>query len=204
MLSMMLVTSWGGISWRMEFSTRSQSRAVSSMRVPVGARRCRVNWPLSTLGKKSWPIQGTSRNEAAAAPKTPTASQARWSQASPQPTLVPPPQPFEGVLKSYLQARQKVALGLGLQIRRVVLVAAEQVPRHGRHQGPGQEVRRQHGEAHRFRQGDKEVPGDPGQEKHGHENNADGEGRDKSRNGNLRRAIQNRQSESLYPWRCCG
>ena len=44
---------------RMDCSTRSQRRAVSSMRVPVGARRCSLNWPLSTEGKKSCPSQGT-------------------------------------------------------------------------------------------------------------------------------------------------
>ena len=33
-------------------STRSQSRAVSSMRVPVFARTCRLNCPLSRVGKE--------------------------------------------------------------------------------------------------------------------------------------------------------
>jgi len=32
--------------------------AVSSMRIPVGARRCSLKEPLSTLGKKSRPSQG--------------------------------------------------------------------------------------------------------------------------------------------------
>ena len=50
----------GGISSRMVCSTRSHKRAVSSMRVPVRARRCSLNWPLSTAGKKSWPSQGNS------------------------------------------------------------------------------------------------------------------------------------------------
>ena len=36
------------------------------MRVPVLARTWSMNWPLSVLGKKSWPSHGTSRNAAAA------------------------------------------------------------------------------------------------------------------------------------------
>ena len=45
-------------------STRSQRRAVSSMRVPVLARTCSLNWPLSVVGKKSWPSHGISRKAA--------------------------------------------------------------------------------------------------------------------------------------------
>ena len=49
---------------RIACSTRSQSTAVSSMRVPVGARRCSLNWPLSTAGKKSCPTHGEQANDA--------------------------------------------------------------------------------------------------------------------------------------------
>lgn len=56
----MIVDSWsGGICVRMNFSIWSHSRAVSSMRVPVGARILRRIWPLSTDGKKSRPSHGT-------------------------------------------------------------------------------------------------------------------------------------------------
>jgi len=47
MLSMMLETSAGGICWRIDCSTRSHSRAVSSMRVPVAHGRCSLNWPIN-------------------------------------------------------------------------------------------------------------------------------------------------------------
>ena len=60
MLSMMLEISLGGICSRMKPSIRSQRLAVSSMRVPARARRCSLNCPASTLGKKSRPSQGTS------------------------------------------------------------------------------------------------------------------------------------------------
>src|SRR5215831_18730509 len=45
----------------MDCSTRSQSFAVSSIRVPVLARRCKMNRPLSTEGKKSCPSHRMSR-----------------------------------------------------------------------------------------------------------------------------------------------
>ena len=53
MLSMMLDSSDAGTVWRMEVSMRSPSRAVSSMRVAVLARKWRLNWPASVTGKKS-------------------------------------------------------------------------------------------------------------------------------------------------------
>ncbi len=62
MLSMMLSISSAGTIWRMVFSTTSHSRATSSIRVPVLARTCRINWPLSVFGKKSCPSHGTNRN----------------------------------------------------------------------------------------------------------------------------------------------
>ncbi len=64
MLSMMLEISLGGICWRMKLSIRSHRPAVSSIRVPARARRCSLNCPASTRGKKSRPSQGTrSTNE---------------------------------------------------------------------------------------------------------------------------------------------
>ena len=58
MLSRM-VSSWlAGIISRMADSTWSAMRAVSSIRVPVGARMCSRIWPASTDGKKSRPSAG--------------------------------------------------------------------------------------------------------------------------------------------------
>ena len=47
-----------GMSSRIAASTASARRAVSSIRVPVGARMCSRIWPASTLGKKSRPSTG--------------------------------------------------------------------------------------------------------------------------------------------------
>ena len=55
MLSSMPRNSSAGISRRMAASTSSTSLAVSSMRVPLRARRCSRNWPASTDGKEVLP-----------------------------------------------------------------------------------------------------------------------------------------------------
>src|SRR6185437_3270984 len=61
-----IVSIWdGGTVWRMDFSTSSQRRAVSSMRVPVLARTCRMKEPLSDEGKKFWPRNGMSSRTSA-------------------------------------------------------------------------------------------------------------------------------------------
>ncbi len=59
-LSRMVATSSGGMTARMRASTAATMRAVSSSRVPTGARRCRRICPASTCGKKSRPSHGTS------------------------------------------------------------------------------------------------------------------------------------------------
>ena len=64
MLSTIGPSAAGGMVSRITFSTRSQSAAVSSMRVPVGARTCSFSSALSTGGKKSWPRNGAKPNEA--------------------------------------------------------------------------------------------------------------------------------------------
>ena len=52
----LMVSSWpGGITWRMRSSTRAMYFSVSSMRVPLGARKCSFIRPTSTCGKKSMP-----------------------------------------------------------------------------------------------------------------------------------------------------
>src|SRR6266849_3528408 len=77
MLSMTPANSCGGICWRISFSTRSHKAAVSSMRVPVGARRCSVNSPLSTDGKKSCPSHGSRAKERKQARRKPAAKTRR-------------------------------------------------------------------------------------------------------------------------------
>ncbi len=49
----------------------------------------------------------------------------------------------------------------------------------------------QHGEDHRLGHGHEQVARHAAQKEHGHKDDADGEGGDKGRNGNLRRAVQN-------------
>ena len=66
MLSTMLASSEGGIISRDGGFDQIASRAVSSMRVPVLARKCRLNWPASVVGKKSCPSHGNQQKDSAA------------------------------------------------------------------------------------------------------------------------------------------
>ncbi len=61
MLSRMLSISAGGITCRILDSTSSHSLAVSSMRVPLGARTCSSREPVSLEGKKFCPRNGISK-----------------------------------------------------------------------------------------------------------------------------------------------
>ena len=71
-----------------------------------------------------------------------------------------------------------------------VVVLFEQVLGHGGDQGAGEEVAGQHGEDHRLGHGDEEVPGHAAEEEHGHEDDADGQGGDQGRDGDLRGAVE--------------
>ena len=100
MLSRMLSISCGGTSARMEASTRSQSRAVSSMRVPLLARTCRMNWPLSLAGKKFWPSHGTSRKAARQAHKKAWNKHASRRTRLREQTLIDEPKLLESAFKA--------------------------------------------------------------------------------------------------------
>ena len=78
---MMLSSSPAGISLRIAASTRSARRAVSSIRVPVFARRCRMNCPLSLVGKKFSPSHGSSSHALRQAAKK-TVTKAPWREMS--------------------------------------------------------------------------------------------------------------------------
>ena len=73
----MVSSSAGGIMRRISASTASARRAVSSMRVPVGARMCRRICPASTVGKKSRPKNGNSAHESTQKPRNSTMKRAR-------------------------------------------------------------------------------------------------------------------------------
>ena len=80
---------------------------------------------------------------------------------------------------------------------RVGLVTFQQIHHQRRHQRPRKQVRRQHGEYHRFRQGDEQIASHTGKKEHGHEHNADGQGRNQGRYRDLLRAIENRLLQLL-------
>ena len=65
-------------------STSSASRAVSSMRVPVGARMCRRIWPASTLGKKSRPSTKNRPHDSTQNPRNAARTGARRTSSAAQ------------------------------------------------------------------------------------------------------------------------
>ena len=192
MLSMMLEISLGGICSRMKPSIRSQRFAVSSIRVPARARRCSLNCPASTLGKKSRPSQGTSStNEPTQTTTKPHRNAAAVMQAAVQHLVIAVAESFESQLKRHLHPHQRIAAGR-IQVSGFLFVAAEQILGHGRDQRPGQQVGGEHGEHHRFRQRDEQVAGHAGEKEHGQKHDADGQRGNKGRHRDLLRAIQNR------------
>ena len=75
--------SWSaGITPRIFASTSSVSRAVSSIRVPVGARRCRRISPVSTDGKKSLPANANRPVDATQASRNAAAKRRRRAIAA--------------------------------------------------------------------------------------------------------------------------
>jgi hypothetical protein len=70
-----------GIISRIATSIASAMRAVSSMRVPVAARKCRRIWPASTVGKKSRPSTGYRKHDTTVNPRKPSAKALRFSNS---------------------------------------------------------------------------------------------------------------------------
>ncbi len=80
---------------------------------------------------------------------------------------------------------------------RIVFMSAQQVHHHRRHQRSRQQIRRQHREHDCFCHRHKQVTRHAREEKHGYEDDADGERGNKGRHGNLLRAIENRLFQFL-------
>src|SRR6266852_768125 len=153
MLSMTFWTSLGGICCRIDCSTRSQRLAVSSIRIPVGARRCSLKEPLSTLGKKSRPSQGMNRERAEAACEERNQESAPVVEANLQQVAIAVTKSLEGLFKTLLKSNQRItAWGTCL-----MFVSPQQVLGHGRDDGPGKQVRGQHSENHSFGERYKEI-----------------------------------------------
>ena len=188
-----MVSSWSaGTSSRIAASTSSARRAVSSMRVPVGARMCRRIWPASTLGKKSRPRtrieaarQQAERQEAdatklrraaRAAPTARACSRARtrsnWR--------------VEAAVDALQQARLRAGGGVA------VVLAAHQQHHQRRHQRPRQEVGRDHREHHRLGQRHEQEARHAREEEHRHEHDADAQRRDEGRHADLAGADEDR------------
>ena len=185
---MMLASSDGGMTSRIEVSIRSPRRAVSSMRVPVLARKCRLNWPASVVGKKSWPSQGISRKAAAqSARNTGTKTRRRRMQVSRASGDSAMRSRFKAALERALESRGDIP---GLRLRGMMPVHLQQVHRERRDQGSRENVGREHREHHRFGQRNEQIARHAGQEEHRDEHDADAQRGNQRRQRDLRRAVQ--------------
>ena len=72
-----------------------------------------------------------------------------------------------------------------------MFMSAHDEHHHRRNQGSRQQVRREHGERHGFRQRDEEELRHSGKKEHRHKHDADAKRRYQRGNGNLLRAIEN-------------
>src|SRR6266403_1710962 len=100
---------------------------------------------------------------------------------------------LEASFEALLQAHQKVSASGP----RAAVVLPEPELGESRNQGARQNVRGQHREHHRLSQGDEQELGDTGEQEHGYEHDADRQGRDQRRQGNLARAAENRRFHIL-------
>ncbi len=96
---------------------------------------------------------------------------------------------LEVVLETKLEADQGIAAGL-FSVVSFVVMFLQKVFRHSRNDGARQEVGGEHGEADGFGERHEEIARDAAQEKHRHEDDADGDGRDQRGYGDLRRAVE--------------
>ena len=81
MLLTTLSTRAAGMIARTSRSTLVVRSVVSSMRVPVGARRWILMAAASTEGKKSWPSVGARPSDTKQTTRKPPANSPRWSSA---------------------------------------------------------------------------------------------------------------------------
>jgi hypothetical protein len=72
-----------------------------------------------------------------------------------------------------------------------IAVLLEQVLGHGGHNGSREQIAGQHGEDDGFGERHEQVARHAAEEEHGHEDDADGQGGDECRNGDLRGAVEN-------------
>ena len=93
------------------------------------------------------------------------------------------------VLKAQLKTDEGIAAGLLLCILGIV-VLLQQVLGHGGHDSAGEQIAGQHGEHDRFGERHEKIARHAAEEKHGHEDDADGEGGNKGRGGDLRCAVE--------------
>ena len=172
----MLAICLAGMISRIVASTRSQSAAVSSMRVPVRARKCSLIWPPSTDGKEVLPQAGQRPDGEGQNRGGDHRAQENAPQSAGRSRA-----PFRAArdsARASARSRARIAIESGPEIRgcfALGVVFLEPEFRERRHQGSRQQVGGQHREHHGFGQRNEQKFGDSGQQEHRHEHDADGQ-----------------------------
>ena len=183
MLSMMPASSRGGMISRSASSTWSARIAVSSMRVPLGARRCSLNWPPSTAGKKSSPTQRARNSDATQRAEEQRGEERRGCRRTARAAR----DSRRAAARSRGRSRAATSTS-GLRDGAPAPCAScalQQVLRHRRHQRARQDVGREHREDDRFGHRHEQVARHAGEEEHRHEDDADADRRDERRDRDL-------------------
>ncbi len=127
------------------------------MRVPVRARMCSLNWPLSTDGKKSWPSHGYSRaNDPSVKTKNSIRNGCRVVDTDVEQRTIADAETFEVTFKGELEADQGIA-ALLLALDGFLVMLLQQILGHGRHDRTRKQVRGEHGEDDRLCQRHKQI-----------------------------------------------
>jgi len=154
MLSTILSISTGGMIWRMACSTRSHRRAVSSMRVPVGARTCMRIWPESTVGKKFLAKERRQSERQEHASEEPSDEGFGPGKGEREQRSVAAANMLKLVVETLLEPFQGIARAAGSALVSVAVddMPAEQIVRHRRDQRAGEDVKKRGAQRRRLRQ----------------------------------------------------
>src|SRR6266850_3229847 len=113
-------------------------------------------------------------------------------ERSAQSPSIPLAESFKALFKALLIAPEEAHLLPDVFFGVIFVFRTQEIHSQRRNDGPRPHVGSQHGKAHRFRERDKQKPGNAGQEKHWDENNTNAERGDKRGHGDLLGAIQDR------------
>ena len=208
MLSTMLAIACGGTTPRTVCSTWSNSAAVSSMRVPIGARTWIAISPASTDGKKLRPSHGPARTTRPP-PRGTAQRNVRGGRVRDQARRGSRRAVPRSGARTPLERDERIACAWRRngtmrreRGRRMRGMRLQQVAGHHRHERARQHERSDHREDHGFGHRHEQEAGHAVEQQHRHEHDADAQQRHEGRRDDLRRAVEDRIAHHLPCSRC--